>query len=238
MIKRQGGDNIITTCSEQQKIFRFSENISNISAGDSLHLRGCIVKKTVLLLFILLGGLTIPAFSQEEISPYDKGDQIFAINAGLFIPLFFQDLDGAIEPAGGHIGVGGMLSLEWGIFLNRNITLGFDVGGVFASTVSDSTLLMIPITAKISYIPRIFPFEFPIFLEAGVNLLKLDTLFCPAAIIKPGAAFQWNYNRDWTFGLNAKYWWVPEIYSEASGLAEQSRFGNFLEVTLSALYHF
>ena len=59
------------------------------------------------------------------------------------------------------------------------------------------------------------------------------------AFLKAGSAFYWNYSSQWAFGANLFYWFVPQIYGASSpATSDATRFGNFLEFTLSALYHF
>jgi hypothetical protein len=53
-------------------------------------------------------------------------------------------------------------------------------------------------------------------------------------VIRPGASFYYIFNSSWSFGLNVNYW----IDMQFSSTAGQSRTGNFLETSLSALYHY
>ena len=53
--------------------------------------------------------------------------------------------------------------------------------------------------------------------------------------LKPGAGFYWNHSSSWSFGTKLSYWWVPQIYPD--DMAE-TRFGSFLEWSLSAVYNF
>lgn len=55
--------------------------------------------------------------------------------------------------------------------------------------------------------------------------------------MRPGFGAYWDYTTSWAFGVNLYYWWIPQIYT-STALADQTRYGNFLTITLSALYHF
>lgn len=177
-----------------------------------------------------------PEEEETYIPTYDLGDQLFSISAGLFIPLFFQNpYDGTVMNT--NLSLGGIGGLEWGAFLGSNVSLGFQLAGMFAVSPLERVIGMIPITAKLSYYFRFFPFELPIFIGAGVNFLTFDEYLYFGPILKPGAAFYWNFHPEWSIGLQVQYWWVPEFYTEES-LREDSRFGNFMEITISALYHF
>ncbi len=205
--------------------------------------RGVILKKLLFLILTVLFFLCIAFIyadeeNDEALVTYGMGDQTFTINAGLFIPLFFQDMNWNVFPAKDHLSLGGTGSLEWNAFIKNNLKLGVEFGGMFAFS-PNNTLFMIPVTGKITYIFRkYYPFEFPVSFGAGVNFSKLSESFYFGAILKPEVSGLWNYNSEWAFGLNIAYWWVPEIYFGESPPAEQSRFGNFLVTSLSALYHF
>ncbi len=181
---------------------------------------------------------------EETIITYDLGDQIFSVNAALFVPLFFHFYNNTVNPFQSaytsdyaHMSLGGAASLEWSAFLNNNLTLGFELGGMFSFTPNLRTVVMLPLTGQIGWNFRFYPFEIPIFIGAGVvvNILE-DNLFI-GPILKPGVSAFYTYNSEWSFGLNLVYWWVPEIYFDEVH-KEQSAFGNFLEISISALRHF
>ncbi|MFQ3620638.1 MAG: hypothetical protein SNJ78_06810 [Spirochaetales bacterium] len=195
------------------------------------------------LLFLLLFLFLFPAsvFSQEEefspfVPTYILGNQVIIINAGLFVPLFFQSLSGNIE--GTNLSLGGVGSIQWSTYLNNEMTLGIEGGGMFAFSPNGRTLFMLPVTARYAYILRAYPFEFPLSLAAGINFTRLSSMFQILPIVKPGVSVYWNYSLEWAFGVNFFYWWSPNLYQGPEPPQRQSRFGNFLEISLSALYHF
>ena len=168
---------------------------------------------------------------------YDLGDQIFAIKAGLFIPLFYTSPNFSVYST--NLSIGGIGSLEWSAFINSKVTLGGELSGMFAFSPNDRVLYMIPFTFKVSYYFSKYPFEFPIYCGAGVSFNTIGDSFHADFILKPGASVLWNFNHEWAFGFNAVYWWIPQVYS-GSGLvpASHTMFGNFLETTLSAMFRF
>jgi hypothetical protein len=203
------------------------------------------LKITRLWLLILVGTfLGTPLYAQEDapdsppedifIPTYSLGDQTLTITMGMMIPLFFSGA--GVQNTNLTLGGGG--SLQWNSYLNNNMTLGGELGGTFLFTPNQRTLFMVPLTVRYAYIMRSYPFEFPIYIGAGVNMSRLegDTKFDP--IIKPGASFFWNYNAQWAFGVNAVYWMVFQYYRGDEPPREDSRIGNFLETTLSAIYRF
>ncbi len=172
---------------------------------------------------------------EEEFVPtYTLGDQTLAINMGLFIPLFFAG--GPDGVANANLSLGGVGSLQWNSYLNNNMTLGGELAGTFSFSPNRRALFMVPITLRYAYILRAYPFEFPLHIGAGINFTRLEEQGKIDPIVKPGASVVWNMNPDWAFGLNLTYWWVPQWYT--GDLSDESRYGNFLETTLSAVYHF
>jgi hypothetical protein len=198
-----------------------------------------IVLLAALLFFYLSAGPVFTQEAPEEAPPeepfivYSLGQQTLSISAGLFIPLFFQSFDW--EYAKTNLKLGAVGSLQWGIHLSNNWMTGLEVGGVLSKDINDASFFMLPITAKAAYIIHFFPFEFPIFVGTGLNIVKLEDVLNLTWIIKPGFSSIWKYNINWGFGLNVVYWWVPQFWSDDR---DKGRMGNFLELTLTAQYNF
>lgn len=182
--------------------------------------------------------------SEESfLEPYGKGDQIFLINGGLFIPMFFHfpnassliDTD-SFESTAGQLSLGGIGSLSWSSFLSHRLFLGVDLSGTFALSPNDKVQMMLPLTMRFGYLFLAGSFEIPVSIEAGISMNKYEekTFFGP--IVKPAASIYWVANASWAFGLNMKYWWVPEIYF--GDRSDYTAFGNFTELSLSARYRF
>ena len=195
------------------------------------------------LLIILISILLLPAVAQDSdgdeelfVPVYSLGDQTLRINLGTFLPLFFFGGPDGIEPA--HLALGGAGSIVWESYLSNNITVGVEVGGSFAFTPNFRTLFMLPIAARGSYIFNFYPFEIPLTLAAGVNISRLVDMTKADPFVKAGSSFLWSYSSQWAFGANLFYWFVPQIYLATSPAgADATRYGNFLEFSLSALYH-
>ena len=192
-----------------------------------------------LLFFYLSAGMTFAQEDPEEepaeepFTVYSLGQQTLSISAGMFIPLFFQSFDWEYENTKLKTRVSG--SLQWSIHLSNNWITGIEVGGVLSKDINDSSFFMLPILAKAGYIIHFFPFEFPIYVGTGLNIVKLEKDLNLTWIIKPGFSSIWKYNINWGFGLNVVYWWVPQFWPEDR---TKGRMGNFLELTLTAQYNF
>jgi hypothetical protein len=202
-------------------------------------------KKLILLLtlFVFISGSIFAASDDEDddrdtyVESFAMGDQMFFINGGVFIPLFF--FDRSYDFGKTNLTLGGTGSLCWQVFLSNHISVGAELGGMFALSPNKRVLYMIPLTAKATYWIRFYPFEIPISLGLGGNLSILEEAAHIDFIAKPSIGFFWNFNEEWAFGANATYWFVPQIYS-GSGMVESghSMFGNFMDVTLSVLFRF
>ena len=206
-------------------------------------------KKFILLLTLLLfisSSLFAANDDDEDDEDYDKdtyvesyslGDQMFFINAGLFIPLFFFDRGGDIKDT--NLTLGGNGSLSWQVFLSNHVSVGLELGGMFALSPNKRILYMVPLTAKATYWFRFYPFEIPVAIGLGGNLGILEDAAHIDFIAKPQVGFYWNFNEEWAFGLNATYWFVPQIYSGSGKVSSShSMFGNFMDVSLSVLFRF
>lgn len=176
-----------------------------------------------------------PGFPAGNTTPsqYSLGDQTLSINAGVFVPLFF------LESSTGALGLtnlsfGGVGSIDWAAYLAPNIRIGAAIGGTFTFDPNWTALLMVPIVAKASYLIDFYPWEVPITLAAGMNIVKYSDQSTIDLLIRPGSGLLWTFNSSWTFGINVNYWWDMQFANDSS----QSRIGNFLEFSLSALYHY
>ena len=199
------------------------------------------MNKRTLLLALLIGlCATYNAYAQEDaaIDIYGTGDQVFSINAGTILPLFILGSDGSAVGGFSKLTVGAAGSLRWGSFINNEMTLGVDLGGMFAFTKLERVLIMLPVTGMYTYAIRFYPFEVLLQAGLGVIFIKLEDDFNIMPILKPGASFYWNYSGEWSFGLQGEYWFVPDIYVGTNVPAEHTSFGNFLGITLTVLYHF
>ncbi len=191
----------------------------------------------LLLAVFLVCGIVAPLFGEDAPPPvvappqYSLGDQTFALNAGIFIPLFFMSWAPAATPT--NLFPGAMGSIQWQPYITPQLRIGGELGGLVASSPNGNLFFLVDLTAKLSYVFMIFPFEIPLSLGVGASLVRYqDTQFVDP-LIKPGVSFYWIFNSSLSFGLNMTYWWDMQFPSNPV----QARVGNFLECTLSVLYH-
>jgi hypothetical protein len=189
----------------------------------------------LLALLIVLGAPLLPAQDEagEPVAIYSRGQVSLSLNAGMFIPLFIQSFSGDYTKSNLHLGAVG--SLQLGVHLDNNWLLGAEVSGMFAKDIRDNLLIMLPITFKGAYYFHFFPFEIPVYLGAGMTLMKLAEQRQIDFILKPGFSSYWKYSSAWAFGMNFVYWLDFQAWKEDP---DKARMGNFLEISLSAKYNF
>ena len=205
---------------------------------------------TSIILTLLI--LMLPAFmsAQEKDNPeedatvnidyHSMGDQVFSINAGLFIPLFMHNPspeEGETAVSSTNLSLGGTGHLYYGAYLNNHVQLGMEIGAMFARSPNENNFYMVPIIFRTTYEIQLKNnlFSIPLSLGGGMCMTSYLDDFHVDMILKPGAGFFWNYSSDWSFGTNLTYWWVPQIYPSDP---EYNRLGNFMDASLSAVYHF
>ncbi|MGA2479968.1 MAG: hypothetical protein ABSG63_14550 [Spirochaetia bacterium] len=189
----------------------------------------------VLVLLVLAGG-AMPLFAANaqvvEPSQYTLGDQTLSISAGIFLPLFLLPTGTALLAGNPpQLTVGGEAFLNWSAYVAPRIRIGAELGGAFSFDPNQNLFLMLPIIAKASYVFTIYPFEIPVSFGIGMNILKYTDQYYVDLLLKPGASLFWIFNASWAFGLNLNYWFDMQMSSNF-------RIGNFLEISLSALYHY
>lgn len=167
-------------------------------------------------------------------SAYALGDQALSISLGPFIPLFFLAPNG--DTAATNLTLGGAGSISWMAYVSGAVRIGAEIGGMFAFSPNMNALLTLPILARAQYVLTFYPIEVPLSLGLGINIVKYQDLATIDLLIKPGVSALWIYDSKWSFGLNLA-WWLDMQFAAAPN-QDQSRFGNFLEVSFSALYHY
>ena len=164
-------------------------------------------------------------------TPFEAGDRNFVISLGTLIPTVF--IGDEIENNRHGLALGGVGSLAFNYFLTPTIFVGGELAGTFIRTRGRNMLYIVPFGARIGYQLVFNRFEIPVSLMlGGARHAYLGNVYF-GPIVKPGASFFWRFNPDWSFGLNSNWWFTPQWPRNGHNV-----FGNFLELTLSARYHF
>lgn len=193
-----------------------------------------------LIFFSGLVLLPLPVSAQQgtntsNLPAHELGDQMLGINVGLIFPLFFQDFYGDFLAT--NLSVGGLGQLEWATYIYPFFRVGAEIGGSFNISPQIHSLLMLPILVKATYLFSIARFEFPIFLGVGINIVRYRDWSQPDFAIHPGIGGYWRYDANWSFGLQASWWWELQIATQFQP-SSQALIGHFLQITPAVLYHF
>jgi hypothetical protein len=173
-------------------------------------------------------------------TPYTRGDQTFCINLGMGIPLFFvEQKEGVLD---NNLRLGFMGSLGYNYFLGPNLYLGGELGGLFARTDAEKMYYIVPIGFRVGYQFVFRRFEFPLSWMVGFAPQSHDNQSYFGFFTKPAAGAFFRFNPDWSFGLNASFWWVPQWTGVTSKVKAHERrvdvHGFFLETSAGVRYHF
>jgi hypothetical protein len=170
---------------------------------------------------------------------FTKGDAVFNINLGVIFPVVFSagDVSQYDPPVGGD----GMLSGSF--FLNSHVFTGFGVQGMFTPTIGEHMLYIIQMGPHIGYEWTAGRFEFPLSVMAGWAWeMYLEHLYF-GFFVKPQFSVLFRAFNDWSFGLTTAWWFVPQwgakVTDDTGAVARGGdAVGNFIELTLTAQYHF
>lgn len=165
-------------------------------------------------------------------SLYAAGDKTFVISLGSTIPAFFLDASGGFLENNVYLGGTGFLGYNY--YLSSSFAVGAEFGAMFASTIGANMLYIIPFGAKLTYQFVASPFEFPLSLTLGFAAQRHLSSSYFGFFAKPEASFFWRFNQDWSFGVNAAAWFLPQWGTDTG----EDSYGFFQELTLAARYHF
>jgi len=207
------------------------------------------MRKARTIVLLLLIGMGLPALlaAQDEYEDpniesdwdyyyYDavsRGDQTFIISLGTIFPMGFYSEEAAIDnkfdPS-----IGGTGSLAYNFYIFPQIFVGAEVGGLFIHTLGDNTLFNIFLGARGGYQFNLWRFEFPLTAVIGMVWHRyLDQGYYGLYLKGGGAAF-FRASPNWSFGISADWYWLPQWTDDRS----QTVYGNMVDITLSARYHF
>ena len=172
----------------------------------------------------------VPEWDDFIVTPYSAGDRTFIISLGALFPTVFG---GAIENNQHGIRLGGLISGAFNYYITPNIFVGGELSGSFNGTRGGNMLYMIPFGVRAGYQFLFNRFEFPVTLMVGGAAQRYLGRGHFGPIIKPSVAGFWRFSPEWSFGLNSAWWFVPQWPSDGPTV-----YGNFMELTLSARFHF
>jgi len=167
----------------------------------------------------------------------EPGDQVLTLNLGVLTPLFSQKKVGA-PLTSTKMSVGGWFALSWEIHFLSMLRAGIDLGGAFSLAQTGKPIYLFNFLAKITYVPQISSFDFPISLGVGLNGIRFDQNANTDFILKPSIGFYWNINAQWSIGTTLSYVFIPQIYKGPTPPKTDSRLVNMFNTAISVRYHF
>jgi hypothetical protein len=208
------------------------------------------MRKAGAIIFLLFMGLPILLAAQEEDDDDDpsggsdwdyyydesftRGDQTFIISLGTVFPTVFFNDGQKIDDHKFSPPVGGTGSLSYNFYLTPKIFIGGEVGGMFVHTLGGNTLFVIPVGARAGYQFNVWRFEFPLTGVVGMVWHRYLDFKYYGLYLKGGGAAFFRATPSWSFGMNANWFWFPQWTDDTS----KNVFGNIVDLTLCARYHF
>ncbi|MDR1839938.1 MAG: hypothetical protein LBQ93_10200 [Treponema sp.] len=203
-------------------------------------------KARTIVLLLLIGLPTLLAAQDEYEDPninsdwdyyyYDavsRGDQTFIISLGTIFPIAFYNvgkkIDHKFDPA-----IGGTGSLAYNYYLFPKIFIGAEFGGLFIRTLGDNTLFNIFLGARGGYQFNIWRLEFPLTGVVGMVWHRYLDQGHYGLYLKGGGAAFFRASSRWSFGVSTNWYWLPQWTKDKS----QTVYGNMVDITLCARYHF
>ena len=198
-------------------------------------------------IIIILLFLSLPAFvfaqaddpsgetdwDSYQVELYSPGDQTFMISLGVMFPLAFinngEVVNNNIEPP-----IGGTGSLIYNYFLTSKFFIGGEISGMFLPTIREYTLYVIPLGFRFGTQFIAGRFEFPIAASVGMAWHTYIDKGYYGLYLKGGGSAFFRATAGWAFGISTYYYWLPQWTDNKSENVD----GHFLDLTLSARYHF
>jgi hypothetical protein len=166
-------------------------------------------------------------------NPFTVGSQLITIAAAGQTPLFTFGGDSSTTTA--NMYVGGSFTFGYQYFVARSLSIGGALSGSYNLSIGGLSLFTLPLTFKTAYWWSLLPFEFSVNAEVGGYMMRFDGKGMLGPIAKAGGGAYYRVSSGWSVGFEANYWFVPEIHT--APYANLTRFGNFLETGLTAVYH-
>lgn len=205
---------------------------------------------TVAILIAATAAVVAADTPESKYTRYDKGSQMFTFRAGPIIPAFMWFLSpqagdpgfltgpGGEENVGTGLSIGGYGGIAYQAFISPVTALGGELGYSFAFDRGGKLLTIVPITAKLTWIPVQGTFEIPLSASAGLSYISLGGTepkgkFSFFAALEAGVT--WYPSDNWGVGINSGLWLIPDIYLFTDKPEYNSFFG-VVPITLSVTY--
>jgi len=203
------------------------------------------MRKAAAFLLLLLICMPVLLAAQDENSPnnpdwdyyyddvYSRGDQTFIISLGAVFPTIFRNNGNTISskftPPVGLTG-----SLSYNYYLTKHFFAGIEVDGMTFRTLGSNMLFIIPVGVRGGYQFNLSRFEFPVNVAFGMVWHRYLNQGYFGIFAKTGGGAFFRATTNWSFGINTNWYWFPQWTKVKS----ENVYGNIIDVTLAARYHF
>lgn len=200
------------------------------------------MKRKIAAIGLLMLLVALPLFAQDgdENQNYfgglhRKGSQIISLTTGAGIPLFILPAD-ALATETTPLGVGASFSLGYQYFVANRLTIGGSLCGAFNTTVGGRTLFVAPVAFRLGYWWGKEPMEYTVGLDVGATVLRLSGEGTISPFAKLGGGVFTQVSEAWSLGGQVFWWLIPELHFGVH--SDLTRYANFLEISVGAVYHF
>lgn len=177
-------------------------------------------------------GAALPA---EQANPFLPGEQTIGLSVGLQIPalMYFPGTSSFGDLS--KLDLGGSFSFSYQYFIERGLAIGGSLAGAFNNTIGGLTVFTAPLGFTTSYWWSVMPLEFSVLAEAGGYLTRYDSLGMLGLFAKAGGGAYWRITPGWSVGLQAYFWFLPELH--ASPHTDLDALAGYVETSVGAIYH-
>jgi len=170
--------------------------------------------------------------TETEYEPIRKGDQFIHVSLAPSFALFNIGPNGINTDT--RMNLGGTGALGYSRFINTKIALGGSIAFSFNPTRGGNLFFYLPITFTATYELVFNRIHVPLTVNAGVAFQTYNAMNYFGPILKPEVAAYYQFSPEWSFGVQAAWNCIPEIYAKSS----YNRVGNILDIGAGFRYHF
>lgn len=192
------------------------------------------MKRILLFAFFSLMCIT-SIFAQDDSNTTQNSDDNFVYKAnqkGDQYAKLSLSVDLPIRPT--QLNIGGSGSLGYGYAITDNIFVGGDVSFAYSTTIGSNVMYFIPFMARFTYQFVAGKFEFPLSLGFGGAIQSYIDRTYFGMILHPEIGAYYRFSSDWSFGLSAGAFIIPQIYKKSSN----NYVGVISNISLGVKYHF
>ncbi|MDD3981053.1 MAG: hypothetical protein RBT72_03915 [Spirochaetia bacterium] len=164
-----------------------------------------------------------------------QGSQLITINVGAGIPLFIVP-DSPTPGDPNPLSIGASLNIGYQYFVRNKFSIGGALSGAYNSTIGGRNLFLAPLSFRTGYWFGKGSIEASLGGDIGLVIMRLSGNGVISPFLKAGGGAYFQITNAWSLGGQAFWWFIPEIHFGTE--SAYTRYGNFLELSLGAVYHF